>query len=210
MKANHPQTNEVFFFVDNCLPFGVSISCTTFQEFSDALAHISRVRAERDHGLIYIRITNYLDDFLFVAFMMKICNFMMGIFRAICNEVRCLILEEKTEYATEIITFLGMLLSGEHFTISIPENKLNKAMYLLKLMVESKKARIKQIQQLMGLLNFFSRAIVPGCTFTRRMYDKLKTKNSRGQQLKGYHHVNLCKDFKKDCMVWMRFIQMAQ
>ena len=37
LKAQHPITKEWFFFVDKCLPFASSISCSHFQRFSDAL-----------------------------------------------------------------------------------------------------------------------------------------------------------------------------
>ena len=40
LKAEHPVSKEVYYFVDKCLPFGASISCAIFQAFSDAVAHI--------------------------------------------------------------------------------------------------------------------------------------------------------------------------
>ena len=40
LKATHPITKEVLYFVDKCLPFGSSISCALFQSFSDALTHV--------------------------------------------------------------------------------------------------------------------------------------------------------------------------
>ena len=40
MKAEHPKTHKVYYFVDKCLPFGSSISCSHFQAVSDAIAHI--------------------------------------------------------------------------------------------------------------------------------------------------------------------------
>ena len=35
-----PLDGRVYYFVDKCLPFGASISCSHFQHFSDAVAHI--------------------------------------------------------------------------------------------------------------------------------------------------------------------------
>ena len=40
MKAKHPITKEYWYFIDKCMPFGSSISCAIFQEFSDAVSHI--------------------------------------------------------------------------------------------------------------------------------------------------------------------------
>ena len=38
MKAEHPTTGQICYFVDKCLPFGSSISCAIFQAISDAIA----------------------------------------------------------------------------------------------------------------------------------------------------------------------------
>ena len=77
----------------------------------------------------------------------------------------------------------------------------------MRLIASKKSATIKQIQSLTGILNFLNRAIVPGRVFTRRMYAKLKTRNSRGQRLKQYHHISLDSEFRKDCEVWEMFLQ---
>ena len=72
MKAKDPQSEEWFYFVDKCLPFGHSISCALFQKFSDALKHLIGFKT----GLPK-QITNYLDDFLFIAFLRRICDQMI-------------------------------------------------------------------------------------------------------------------------------------
>ena len=40
MKATNPLDGKTYYFVDKCLPFGASISCSVFQDFSNAVAHI--------------------------------------------------------------------------------------------------------------------------------------------------------------------------
>ena len=40
MKARHPRTKVVKYFVDKCLPFGAAISCAIFQALSNAIAHL--------------------------------------------------------------------------------------------------------------------------------------------------------------------------
>ena len=57
-----------------------------------------------------------------------------------------------------------------------------------------------------GLLNFINWAIVPGRAFTRAMYHKLATKDSRGRLLKQHHHVSLNKEYILDCKVWLNFL----
>ena len=44
MKAHNPKTSRWQFFVNKCLPFGASISCSHYQRFSDALRHLTEFR----------------------------------------------------------------------------------------------------------------------------------------------------------------------
>ena len=67
LKAEHPISGQVFYFVYKCLPFGSSISCTIFQSFCDAIAHIVSYRTVQPTW-------NYLDDFFFVHLLRLLCN----------------------------------------------------------------------------------------------------------------------------------------
>ena len=173
MKAINPNTGKFVYFVDKCLPFGASISCTHFQSFSDTLAHIGEVTMQVNLSLPkQIPITNYLDDFLFIAVMRYLCDLMMKNFIWVCQEIGCPISAEKTQWAEGRIVFLGMLLYGRYLTISVPEDKVQKAIQHLNQLITQRKVTIKLVQQVAGLLNFLNKAIVPGRAFTRRLYDK--------------------------------------
>ena len=205
MRAKNPKTNRIAYFADKCLPFGASISCSRFTEFSESLRHIIEVQTGR-----YFTVTNYLDDFLFIASEEGTCNNMVRRFILICEEIGCPIAIEKTEWAALHMIFLGLMLNGDSLTISIPKEKKDKALYLLNAAIDRKKVTIRFVQQLSGTLNFLNRALVPGRAFTRRMYDKLKLKDQQGRPLKQYHHVNLGKPFLQDCKVWKYFLQNCE
>ena len=104
-------------FVDKCLPFGASISCTIFQRFSNALCHLVKFKSGRKS------ITNYLDDFLFVAYTRQLCNDMIQTFLDICEKIGVPIVDEKTEWATTELVFLGILLNGIKMILAVPEEK---------------------------------------------------------------------------------------
>ena len=103
MKAQHPRTMKTFYFVDKCLPFGASISCSHFQRVSNAIEAIFRHKAKA-------KANNYLDDFLLVALLKWLCNYHLDIFLDICTKINFPVAPEKTECSTQIIVFLGMLL----------------------------------------------------------------------------------------------------
>ena len=102
--------------------------------------------------------------------------------------------------------FLGILLNGEQFTLSVPMEKRIKAINLIQHAIDKKKVIIHFIQKLTGTLNFLNKAIVPGCAFTKGMYKKLSLRDSKGKLLKKYHQVRLSKDFIQDCTVWLKFL----
>ena len=106
-------------------------------------------------------LTNYLDDFLFIALQVAICNAMMSTFLQICGDIGCQISEDKTEWGTEIIVFLGMLLNGPVHVVSISHSKVIKALNLLQAAISQRKVTIKYIQQLTGTLNFFQQGNCP-------------------------------------------------
>ena len=74
---------------------------------------------------------------------------------------------DKTFWATTRMVFLGLLIDMEFQLVLIPKEKLLKGQYLVELILEkkSKKATVKELQQLCGFLNFLGRAIVPGRAF---------------------------------------------
>ena len=200
MKAVNPLNGKTVYFVKKCLPFGASISCSHFQHFSNVLQHIFEHKTRKPMVLTY-----YLDDFLFVESTVAKCNELVRVFLSICSEIGVPIADEKTKWSNEscCITFLGMLLDGKRKVISIPEEKIVKTINQLLLMLDKKKATVKEIQSLTGLLNFLTRAIFLGRAFTRRMYSKF---SGAVHTLKSYHHVKLDKEFKADCRVWLAFL----
>ena len=203
LKAVNPSTGTTQYFVDKCLPFGASISCSHFQRLSNAIRHIVVVLEKAYHS-----ITNYLDDYLFLHYLKKRCEEIMNTFFQICNKIGIPIALEKTELPRPQMTFLGMLLNGITYTMMIPESKVNKALFMLEKACYKKKLTIKEIESLTGTLNFLNRAIVPGRVFTHRMYSALEGKitNRNNQPLKPHHHVSLNLEFRNDCEVWKNFL----
>ena len=214
MSAQDPRTRKWYFSVDKCLPFGVSISCAHFQRVSNAIKHITQYQTGSP-------LTNYLDDFLFYALSKMYCNYLLREFLRICGEIGFPIAEDKTEWASEVMIFLGILLDVKNYVLSIPLEKRQKAIQLFTEFRGKNKAKVYQLQQLCGYLNFLCKAIHPGRVFTRRMYAKFskvlhldpvnaadtREMTSKTQyKFKQHYHVCLDAEFKKDCEIWLRFL----
>ena len=213
MKACDPETGIWKFFVDKCLPFRASISCSHFQRFSDALCYLIENRT-RAHKCV----TNYLDDFLFIALTIIRCNYLIQEFLNLCGNLNIPVSSEKMEWGAELMVFLGILLDGRNLTLAIPTEKRDKVIKLLQEMIDRKKATVKELQVLCGFLNFICKAVFPRRTFTRRVYSKFRRFIKFGaghkfdsfqmqiSKLKQHHHVHLDKEFKTDCKVWLTFL----
>ena len=130
-------------------------------------------------------------------------------FLSICEKIGVPVSEEKTEWASYKIIFLGILINGENQTLAVLDDKRMKAINLLKWEIQKKNVTILTIQRLTGILSFLNKAIVPGRVFTRCMYNKLTWMDNKGMRLKQYHHVKLDKEFIDDCRVWLGFMNNA-
>ena len=190
------------------MPFGASISCAIFQEISNAIHAVIIFRLNRCKTGSKA-VTNYLDDFLFIACLKATCNEMVTCFMTLCSEINMPLSEEKTEWADTFIVFLGILLDGIRKLLIIPEEKRIKAINVIKNILMKSKATVKEIQCLTGLLNFLTKVIIPGRAFTRRLYSKIgRTGNQpKKPNLKHYHHIYLDKEFKWDCETWLIFLE---
>ena len=138
MKARHPITNKILYFLDKTLPFGSRISCAHFTKVSNAIRHLVEEQTGRKQV-----VTNYLDDFLFIDLTKVRCDYLVNSFLRICGEIGFPVAVEKTVWGQKHTVFLGMLLLGDTFHVSVPENKRVKAYNMMTYLVAKNKATVK-------------------------------------------------------------------
>ena len=196
LKAAHPVTGVIYYFVDKCLPFGVSISCAIFQEFSDSIAYLVKHRTNKP-------LVNYLDDFLFAALCKAICDGQIRVFLDICDTICFPVSLEKTFWGTQLLTFLGLLIDTINQKICIPLDKLEKARTMVAYMLDkrNKKITLLKLQQLTGFLNFLCKCIVPGRAFVRRLYSL-----ASNDKLLPHYHIRINEECRMDMEIWKKFL----
>ena len=199
MKAQNPQDGKWYYFVDKCMPFGASISCSHFQRFSNAISHIVQYFTKKTN-------LNYLDDFFFVQMLKMACNDQINKFIEICDLIKFPVSMEKTFWGTTQLSFLGLLIDTVNQLICIPLDKIEKARNLITNVLENKNKNIqlKQLQQLTGFLNFLGKAVVPGRVFTRRLY--CIEENAKRKNMKKLHHIKVRAEMKLDLETWLQFL----
>ena len=124
MFAVSPWDNKPYFFIDKCLPFGVSISCAVFQRFSNAIAHLTYCRSLKLP-------VNYLDDFCFMHLLQEKCDSQVCQFLDICEAIRFPVSMEKTYWSMQFLSFLGFLIDTVSQIISVPVDKFKRLSTLL-------------------------------------------------------------------------------
>ena len=145
---------------------------------------------------------HYLDDYLFVGKDgMGDCLSLMGPFHDVCHCLGVPIAPEKTEGSTKSLVFLGLQIDSVMQTITIPSEKLAEIREKIKTVIQMKKVSLKQLQSLIGSLNFACRAIAPGRAFLRQLIGSTIA-------LKAPHHVTRVNaNMKADLDMWLDFLK---
>ena len=184
------------FYFDKCLPMGASVSCSLFEKFSTALHWYTASLSPHKN------ILHYLDDFLFGGEANTTqCSDLLNIFQDVCQKWGVPLADEKTVQPTEIITFLGIEFDTIAMELRLPGDKLKEIKERIICIFNSKKVTLRNLQSLIGLLNFACQVIVPGRAFCRRLI------NATCNVTKSWHKIRISTAMREDLGVWLSFLE---
>ena len=106
----------------------------------------------------------------------------------------------KTFAPSQSLEFLGITLDSVHMSALLPTDKLDRARTLLQTWRKRSSCQLKELQSLIGILQFACRVIAPGRTFLRRLIAL-----TCGIK-QPYHFVRLNAGFYKDLSMWELFL----
>lgn len=198
----HPDDHELLgiqfngdFYYDKCLPMGCSISCSIFETFSTALQWIACTKFGVPTML------HILDDFLFLGPPdSSICKLALHQFMSMCDVLGVPIKGEKTEGPSTTLIFLGIELDTVNMEARLPEEKIVKIQNALHSAKRRKKMTLRELQSLIGLLNFACCVVVPGRAFLRRLIAL-----TRGVS-KPHFRIRMNSQARLDLNAWCEFI----
>ena len=151
------------YYFDRCLPVGCRTSCKIFEEFSSALEWIA-VNKLGISGMVHV-----LDDFLIIEASKQEAVVKFKKFLQMCEEIGVPLSNEKTVLPTQIIDFVGITLDVQKSEARLPVDKISKCKNLLFTFLQKDRCTLKDMQSLIGLLNFACLVVQPGRAFLRRM-----------------------------------------
>ena len=183
-------------YFDCALPMGCSSSAAIFQTFSDALVWM----AKETFGCTTI--VNVLDDFLFIEDNEWLGNVALGSFSRLCDLLGVPLKKSKTvPPRSSIIFFLGSELDAVQRMLLLPGEKVaSTAADIDAALKEAKSIKLRDLQSIIGKLNFACIAVPLGGPFLRRLIDR-----TRGTFV-AWHRITITVQARKDLEAWLHFL----
>ena len=159
---------EIFWqgkYYDRVMPMGCASSCRTLEMFSTAIEWVAKKHLSMLH-LIHI-----LDDYLMAAPTFHQCRINLDCFLSLCTYLGVPMAPEKMVGPEKVLVFAGIELDTLRVEAHLPLDKTEKCKTLVSTFLRCKKVTLREIQSLIGLLNFGCSVVVPGRAFLRRLID---------------------------------------
>ena len=183
------------YYFDKMLPMGSSASCAIWEKFARFLHWCLSQQTDSDD------ILHYLDDFFFGEASTCIKpGLLLSKFQSICYNFGVPLADEKTVQPNTCITFLGVELDTMKMIMRLPAEKVAKLKQQILKVLSMNKITLKEMQSLLGLLNFACKVVSPGRAFCRRLI------NATMGIKKPHHKLRVSKNMKADLNVWLSFL----
>ena len=183
------------FYFETVLPMGASPSCALFEQFSTSLQWI----LQNKFNVKFV--SHIIDDFLFFGpSNSSSCYNSLQSFFALCESVGVPLNHEKTVMPTTQAELHGIKVDTMSMTMSLPDDKVTKARVLIDQLISCQKAPIKQVQELIGFLNFCCKVVPVGRAFLRRLIDLIKGNKPK------WFKVRITRPVRDDLSVWLHFL----
>ncbi len=186
--------DELYF--DKVLPFGLGSSCSLWEDFSNALEWIICKECNIQ------TITHYIDD-CFVAsrtqieFAKQQLQLILAVYRYLGVPVSI----DKLKGPCTVLDYLGILIDSVAMTASLTNDRLIVIRTTLLEWQQRTSCQLRELQSLVGLLNFAAKVVRPGRIFLRRMLDLLAATEQVESAV-----ITLSKGFHADVRWWLAYM----
>lgn len=187
------------FYIDLRMCFGLSIAPYVFWRISNFIAKVATTHYNVAH------VVPYMDDFLIISVGDSEEEVVAAAARDFASFRRCLldlgfgINEAKVVAPAEVVTFLGIVIDTRLRQLSIPAEKLSDLQTTLKTFQSKRSTKKRELEKLVGRLNFAAKVIRGGRTFLRRMIDLVNSVKDHNAM------VRLNGSFRADVRWWIDF-----
>ena len=178
-------------YFDKVLPMGMRSAPYIAQRITNAIAHI--------HRRLHYFLLNYVNDFVGAETKQvawKAYKFLTNLLRDLQVETS----KEKIVPPTTRLEFLGITFDTETMTMEISQDKLEEAKKELDGWLYRTQASRRDLESLIGKLQFHARCVKAGRVFIGRLLQWLRTMNRRDSY-------SIPLEARKDIAWWARFME---
>ena len=175
--------HEGRFYLDICPPFGLKTSALFMQRTSEAISYI--------HGCHGFLSRPYLDDFGGAEHSLARADAALDTLQSIMAELGVVEATRKVCRPSQVMVWLGILFNTIEMTMTIPDEKMAEIGEVLREWEGKQRATQRDMQSLLGLLQFVASVSPPARIYTNRMLENLREAPRRGTE-------TLSLGFKKD------------
>ena len=160
-------------YMDICPPFGLRTAALMMQRTNNAACYI--------HGLQGYVSRPYIDDFGGAESQLSMANSAYESLQDVLRTIGLEVAPHKNCPPSQSMIWLGILVNSVDMTLSIPEGKLKEIQETVQNWDDKALANRKQVQSILGLLNFVGSVAPPVRIYTNRILNFL-----RGMPMEGY------------------------
>ena len=181
------------FYIDSVLPFGLRSAAHICQRVTDAIAHIYRSECGGR-----FRICNYLDDFAGVASPGESSEAFSQL-RSLFQELGVAEAVQKACEPSTSMVFIGVKFDSVQMSLEVTPDRLRAIQEEVSIWLGRKRASKKELQSLIGKLQFAAKCVRAGRIFISRMLETLR--NTKDGEC-----FTISLEFKKDLLWWQKFV----
>jgi hypothetical protein len=178
-------------YIDLALAMGVRSAAFLCQRVTSAIAWI--------YASMGFHLTNYLDD-------LAICipdHLATQAYQLLAKLLVDLGVEEAIDKScspAKEMEFLGVSFNVDHMTMSVTEERVQEILSLVNQWLHKRRATKRQLQSLIGKLQFVAKCVRAGRIFISRLLQILPTLRRQ------HHYFYINSQFKKDLIWWRSFL----
>ena len=162
------------FYLDLCPPFGLKTSALFMQRTSEAISYI--------HGRRGYLSRPYLDDFGGAEASVIRADAALDELQAIMGELGVVEAAKKVCRPAQCMIWLGIRFDTRDMTMRIPDGKMGEIKEVLTEWEGRQRATQREMQSLLGLLQFVASVSPPARIFTNRMLENMREAPRRGTE----------------------------
>jgi hypothetical protein len=179
------------FYIDLALAMGIRSAAFLCQRITDAIRFIVKS--------FNVNIVNYIDDLAGVA-APEDASYAYNTMGSILSELGVEEAPDKSSPPSPIMEFLGVEFNVQKMTMSVTPERIIEIKQLIHLWLSKTKATKRQLQSLIGKLQFISKCVRPGRIFVSRLLHILPSLS------RPHHRFYINSQIKKDLFWWSKFL----